>query len=76
MECSSLWYLPEDLDDGENKFEVQHHSGDLLSRLFSVTQVQSRQMGVGCVNSWGAWPRPEYRMPYQDYDFTYIVRAK
>ena len=76
MECSSLCYLPEDLDDGENKFEVQHHSGDLISRLFSVTQVQSRQMGVGCVNSWGAWPRPEYRMPYQDYDFTYIVRAK
>ena len=76
MECSTLPYLPSDLDDGDNKFEHQRHSGDLIPRLFSVTQLQSRQMGVGCVNSWGAWPREEYRMPYQDYDFTYIVRAK
>ena len=73
MECSTLNYLPEDLDSGDDKGATQRHSGDLTPRNFSVIQVQQRQMGVGCVNSWGAWPRGEYQMPYMDYDFTYIV---
>ena len=50
------------------------HSGDLMPRQLTVVQVQQRQMGTGCVNSWGAWPRGEYQMPYKDYDFTYVVR--
>ncbi|RGX81100.1 hypothetical protein DXA68_00055 [Bacteroides stercorirosoris] len=33
-----------------------------------------RQLGLGCVNSWGSWPREEYLMPYQDYDFTFVIR--
>lgn len=73
MECSTIPYLVEDLDDGTDKGQFQHHSGDLIPRNFSVVQVQQRQMGVGCVNSWGAWPRGEYQMPYKDYDFTYVV---
>ncbi len=75
MEASALNYLPEDLDDGIDKSLVQRHSGDLIPRKFSVVQLQARQFGIGCVNSWGAWPRPEYQMPYQNYDFTYIVTA-
>ena len=75
MECSTLNYLPQDLDDGMDKGAHQSHSGDLTPRDFSVVQVQQRQFGVGCVNSWGAWPRGEYQMPYKDYDFTYIVKA-
>ncbi|MBQ0020896.1 MAG: DUF4981 domain-containing protein [Bacteroidales bacterium] len=73
MECSTLNYLPEDLDDGADKGAHQSHSGDLTPRNFSVVQVQARQMGVGCVNSWGAWPRGEYQMPYKDYNFVYVV---
>ncbi len=75
MEASTLNYLPEDLDDGLDKGAIQHHSGDLTPRKMSVVQLQARQLGVGCVNSWGAWPRKEYQMPYQDYEFTYIVTA-
>ena len=75
MECSTLNYLPEDLDDGPNKAAHQSHSGDLVPRDFSVLQIQQRQFGVGCVNSWGAWPRPEYRLNYVGRDFTYIVKA-
>ena len=74
MECSALNYLPEDLDGGEDKGRQQMHSGDLMPRQLTVVQVQQRQMGTGCVNSWGAWPRGEYQMPYKDYDFTYVVR--
>ena len=73
MEASALNFLPEDLDDGPRKDARQSHSGDLTPRDFTVVQVQQRQFGVGCVNSWGAWPRNEYQMPWKDYDFTYIV---
>ena len=73
MECSALNYLIEDLDDGRDKGDFQHHSGDLTPRPYTVVQVAQRSMGVGCVNSWGAWPRGEYQMQYKDYDFTYIV---
>ena len=75
MECSTLNYLPADLDDGHDKGARQSHSGDLTPRDFSVVQLAARQMGMGCVNSWGAWPRKEYCMPYQDYSFTYIIRG-
>ncbi len=74
MECSSLNYLAEDLDDGTNKGDHQSHSGDLTPRDFTVTRVAARTMGLACVNSWGAWPRGEYLLPYKDYTFTYIVR--
>ncbi len=74
MECSTLPYLVSDLDGGPHKNAHQQHSGDLTPRNLSVLQIQSRQFGLGCVNSWGAWPRKEYQMPYQDYRFTYIVK--
>lgn len=32
------------------------------------------QMGLGCVNSWGAWPREEYRLPAQPYSFNFVIR--
>ena len=75
MEASALPYLPEDLDDGPRKDAHQSHSGDLTPRPFTVVQIQQRQFGLGCVTSWGAWPRGEYQMPWQDRDFTYIVTA-
>ncbi len=75
MEASALNFLPEDLDDGPRKDAHQSHSGDLTPRQFTVVQIQQRQFGMGCVTSWGAWPRNEYQMPWKDYDFTYIVTA-
>jgi beta-galactosidase len=33
-----------------------------------------RQMGLGCVNSWGAIPRPEYMIPAAEYDFFFVLR--
>jgi beta-galactosidase len=32
------------------------------------------QMGLGCVTSWGAWPREEYRIPAKPYGFNFIIR--
>ena len=75
MEASALHFLVEDLDDGVTKDKkIGRHSGDLVERPLTQVHIQQRQMGLGCVNSWGAWPRKEYLLPYQDYDFTFVIR--
>jgi len=75
MEASALNYLVADIDDGPHKDKKWgHHSGDLIERPLTQVHIQQRQMGLGCVNSWGAWPRQEYRLPYQDYDFTFAIK--
>ena len=75
MEASALNYLVADLDDGPRKEKSWgHHSGDLIERPLTQVHIQQRQFGLGCVNSWGAWPRKEYQLPYQDYDFTFVIK--
>ena len=75
MEASALNFLTEDLDDGLSKDKkIDRHSGDLVERPLTQVHIQQRQMGLGCVNSWGAWPRQEYMLPYQDYDFTFVIK--
>ena len=75
IEVSALNYSVADLDDGVTKDKVWgRHSGDLEPSPFTQVLIQQRQMGLGCVNSWGAWPRKEYLVPYKDYDFTFAIR--
>ena len=75
MEASALNFLTEDLDDGMSKDKkIDRHSGDLIERPLTQVHIQQRQMGLGCVNSWGAWPRQEYMLPYQNYDFTFVIK--
>ena len=75
MECSALRYLLKDLDDGPVKDKaIGRHSGDLFERPQTQVIIQQRQMGLGCVNSWGAWPRQEYMVPCKEYDFTFVIR--
>ena len=33
-----------------------------------------RQMGIGCVNSWGQWPIEEYLIPAAEYEFFFAIR--
>lgn len=32
------------------------------------------QQGVGCINSWGAWPLEQYRVKAQPYQFNFVLR--
>ena len=73
MECSALPYLTEDLDGGVNKDAHHMHSGDLTERPLTQVHIQQHQMGLGCVNSWGAWPEKPYMLPLQTYDFTFAI---
>jgi len=75
MEASALPYSTDMLDDGVSKDKAWgRHSGDLIAPGQTFVHIQQRQIGLACVNSWGAWPRKEYRMPYQDYDFTFAIK--
>ena len=74
LNATALNYLQSDLDGGIDKDRSQMHSGDLTERPFTVVSIDKCQFGLGCVNSWGAWPRAEYQLPYGDYDYTYVVR--
>ena len=75
MEASAMPYTMDQLDDGPTKDKKWgRHSGDLVPAGRTQVFVQQRQFGLGCVNSWGAWPREEYRLPYKDYDFTFAIK--
>ena len=76
MEASALNYEIDDLDDGPRKDAHQSHSGDLVARDYTVLQLRAFQMGLGCVNSWGAWPQKQFVPEYKDHTFTYIVRPE
>ena len=32
-----------------------------------------RQMGLGCINSWGELPLEQFRIPYGDYTFRFRI---
>ena len=75
MEASALPYTNGQMDDGMHKDKAWgRHSGDLIPSGMTTVHVQKKQLGLGCVNSWGAWPRNEYRLPYKDYDFTFAIK--
>ena len=75
MEASALPYTMDQLDDGMHKDKAWgHHSGDLIPASKTQVFIQQRQFGLGCVNSWGAWPRDEYRLGYGDKDFTFAIK--
>ena len=75
MECSALPYLVKDLDAGARKeHSWGQHSGDLVERPLTQVHIQQHQMGLGCVNSWGAWPERSYLLPAKrGYDFTFVM---
>ena len=72
FEFSALPYEVSDLDDGEVKEQHQTHSGDLTPRPYTVVNI-GQQMGLGCVNSWGARPRSEYMLAVKDCQQTFVI---
>lgn len=73
LECQALPYTVKDLQPTHDK--KQFHSGDLVERPFNDVHISARSMGIGCVNSWGAWPRREYQMGDKNFSYTYIISA-
>ncbi len=69
--ASALNYSIESLDEGVKK--VQRHSQLVTPVDYTNVCIDKVQMGLGCVNSWGAMPLSKYRIPYQDMEFTLII---
>lgn len=69
--ASALHYTIESLDDGD--FKKQSHSGELEEFNLTNFLIDKAQQGLACVNSWGALPLPEYRLKYDNYEFTFIM---
>lgn len=70
--ASALHYSIESLDEGIAK--RQGHS-ELVNKVnYTNFCIDKVQMGLGCINSWGHLPLEQYRLPYGDYEFTFIIQ--
>ena len=69
--ASALHYTIESLDEGPRK--IQRHSNEVEQADLTNVLIDKEQMGLGCIDSWGALPLEEYRLPYQDYSFTFTL---
>jgi beta-galactosidase len=50
------------------------HGGSMVNEDMIWWNIDLQQMGVGGDNSWGAQTHPQYRLPYQDYQYSFILR--
>lgn len=69
---SSLEYTLEELDEGLEK--DQRHMPELQKAGCTEVCVDAVQMGVGCVDSWGALPLPQHMVPYSDHEFNIMLK--
>lgn len=49
------------------------HPSELEADGLTHVNVDYLQQGVGCIDSWGALPLPEYMIPYKDYKWSFII---
>ncbi|MFV0521750.1 MAG: glycoside hydrolase family 2 TIM barrel-domain containing protein [Mangrovibacterium sp.] len=69
---SALNYTQESLDDGD--YKDQRHFSDVQKSDFVTICIDKKQMGLGCVNSWGALPFEDFRIPYANYKFNFVIK--
>ena len=70
--ASAIPFAIPQLDNGSP--EYVRHPGDLVPDGRTHVNIESVQSGLGCVNSWGRLPRPEYLLPYGDYSFNFLLQ--
>ena len=69
--ASALHYTIESLDEG--LYKKQGHSQEVEEADLTNFCFDKIQAGLGCEDSWGRIARPEYQVPYGDYEFTFIL---
>lgn len=50
------------------------HGGSMMNEDLIWWNIDHQQMGVGGDNSWGAQTHSQYRLPYQDYHYSFTLR--
>ena len=69
--ASALHYAQETLDEGLTK--KQGHSQEVEPDPAVWLCIDKAQYGLGCIDSWGQLPLPQYRLPYKDYEFEFKI---
>ncbi|MCD7901715.1 MAG: DUF4981 domain-containing protein [Bacteroides sp.] len=69
--ASALNYSIESMDEGKSK--KQSHWSEVTPVDYTNLCIDKAQMGLGCINSWGALPLAPYRLPHGDYEFSFIM---
>lgn len=69
--ASALPYSIAKLDEGPVRDKGQRHSEELIPDRFTTVCIDKLQMGLGCVDSWGAWPLEKYLVPFREYSQTF-----
>jgi beta-galactosidase len=72
LNISARHFLDKDLDDGLAKHN--HHFGELKERNLTTINIDLQQTGVGGINSWGTWPLKQYRLNYNNYSYSFIIK--
>jgi beta-galactosidase len=73
FEFNSYPFDDDDLYAGETK--KQEHGLELEPKNFLNIHIDKAQLGVGGINSWGVLPLEKYRLPYQDYSFSFLLKV-
>ena len=68
---TALHYLTKDLDDGLKK--DQRNAGDIKERNLTNLHIDSKQMGLGSIDSWGALPMKKYRLLAKEYTYQFKI---
>ena len=69
--ASALPYSIESMDVSVGP--AQRHSGDLRPDGKTYLCFDLVQQGLGCINSWGWTPLPQYMVDYKDHTFNFII---
>ncbi|UKJ06803.1 glycoside hydrolase family 2 TIM barrel-domain containing protein [Solitalea lacus] len=72
LSFSALPYSLDDLDPEEKK--KQYHSGELTERNEIYVHMDLQQTGLQGIDSWGAWPLKQYRIPFASQQYTYWIK--
>ena len=70
--ASALHYAQEALDEGLSK--RQGHSPEVEADDAVWLTIDKAQYGLGGIDSWGQITEPEFRLPYGDYEFHFLIR--
>ncbi|TDW47871.1 beta-galactosidase [Flavobacterium sp. 270] len=71
LSFTALHFLNEDLDDGIKK--DQRHAAELKERDLTSLKIDSKQMGVGGIDSWQAWPMEKYLLREKSYQYQFKI---
>jgi len=68
---TALHFLSEDLDDGLQK--DQRHAEEIQPRDLTFLTIDTAQMGLGSINSWGRLPMDQYLLTGKEYSGTFKI---